>query len=80
MGGDRLRYPRRLRRVFAADALGAHLANRRGGKLWANVLTSVGVTAVGLGVLEATGVDALYIAIPIAQLVAVVAMERALMR
>ena len=63
-----------------AMPLGAHLANRRGGKLWANVLTSVGVAAAGLGVLEATGEDALYIAIPIAQLAAVVAVERALTR
>jgi hypothetical protein len=63
-----------------AMPLGAHLSNRRGGKLWANVLTSVGVAAVGLGVLEAAGEDGLYIAIPIAQLAAVVAMERALTR
>jgi hypothetical protein len=63
-----------------AMPVGAHLANRRGGKLWANVLTSVGVAAVGLGVLEATGEDALYIAIPIAQLAAVVAVERAFTR
>ncbi len=62
--------------------LGVHVANRGRGSYWKSTLVSVGLAAGGVGLLEAAHWDApavpiIAVAVPLAQLGAAIAIERA---
>jgi hypothetical protein len=62
--------------------LGVHLANGRRGNVWLSALASVGLAAGGVGLMEAAHWDApaapvIAVAVPLAQLAAAIAIERA---